>query len=291
MEFLGLSSTERSKLEFEVVSERARLKLTRHLRNVTDHDISDAHIVKMNRAINIARSVLGLWVYQLEALDGDYYFPSEYGWHFSEIELLLRRPNTIDLVETLTDLIKSGILDMQTVNEILESDNLSFSFETPYASSCNEVQVEILSLEDIDEPRGDTEHPNIRILINRMDTALDNEDWPGVLHASASVYETLAKDIIELDTIRDKSLGSFFDRYKSDSGLPEPILDYIQNIYRRRNVEPLAGHGSTEQPTISRDDAIIMAEMTKAFVKIERKLLISGIRLEGRPGRNNVDLR
>ena len=92
MVFLGLTNTERANLEFEVVSEKARLKLTRLLRAVTDRDNSVAHIVMMNRAINIARSVLGLWIYQLEAEDGEYFYPAEYGWHYSEIELALRRP-------------------------------------------------------------------------------------------------------------------------------------------------------------------------------------------------------
>lgn len=288
MVFLGLTNTERDKLEFEVVSERVRLKLTRLLRAVTDRDDSVAHMVMMNRAINIARSVLGLWIYQLEAEDGEYYYPAEYGWHYSEIELALRRPNVIELVETLADLIQSGILDIEEVNEILQSENLSFSFNIPWGSSEGEVQVEILSLEEIEESDEGIEHPNIRILVKRMDTSLENEDWSGVLHASASIFETLAKDVIELDTIQNQSLGSFFDRYRSDSGLPAPVLDYIQNIYRQRNVEPLAGHGSIQQPTIGRNDAIIMAEMTKAFVKIERKLLMSGISLDDRIKRDGA---
>ena len=121
----------------------------------------------------------------------------------------------------------------------------------------------------------DDEHPNIGLLVERMDDALKRGDPAQVLHASASIFETLAKDVINLESIQDKSLGSFFARYRNDSGLPDPILDYILEIYNRRSTEPLAGHGSTRPPNIAQEEAIILAEMTKAFVRIERQLAIS----------------
>lgn len=116
------------------------------------------------------------------------------------------------------------------------------------------------------------EHPNILVLINRMTTALDHGDPSGVLHASASIFETMAKEIVGIDAVQDQTLASFFNRYRKNSGLPEVVLDYILSIYKRRNIEPLASHGSIKSPTVTKPEAVILAELTKAFVRIERQL-------------------
>jgi hypothetical protein len=113
------------------------------------------------------------------------------------------------------------------------------------------------------------EHPNITVLMKRMDDALARGDYAGVLHSSASVFETMAKDIVGIPTVQDQTLKGFFDRYRKDSALPTEILDYILAVYDRRNVTPLAGHGSTQTPNMRKEDAITLAEMTRAFVRIE----------------------
>jgi hypothetical protein len=115
-------------------------------------------------------------------------------------------------------------------------------------------------------------HPNIRILIERMDDALKRDDYPGVLHAGASIFETLAKDVIGIPSVEDQTLKGFFERYRKDSILPDEILNYILDIYESRNTTPLAGHGSTKTPSISREAAISLSEMSRAFVRIEYKL-------------------
>ncbi len=115
-------------------------------------------------------------------------------------------------------------------------------------------------------------HPNIQILIDRMDDTLRRDDYPGVLHASANIFETLAKDIVGIPSVQDQTLKSFFERYRKDSTLPNEILNYILDIYESRSTTPLAGHGSTRTPSISREVAISLSEMTKAFVRIEYKL-------------------
>jgi hypothetical protein len=115
-------------------------------------------------------------------------------------------------------------------------------------------------------------HANIVILMERMDSDLGRDDYAGVLHCSASIFETMAKDIVGIPTVQNQTLKSFFDRYRKDSALPEGILDYIISIYEERNIMPLAGHGSTQTPTISKQEATALAEITKAFVNIEYKL-------------------
>ena len=134
----------------------------------------------------------------------------------------------------------------------------------------NNVNVEIT--EELDSDENNSEHPNIRALVKRMDLLLENSDYSGVLHTSASIFETLAKTVLNRINLEDKTLGSFFDAYKNKSHLPEPILDMIKNIYSKRNTEPLAGHGSTSIPSVTKKDAIVIVEMTKAFIKMERKL-------------------
>jgi hypothetical protein len=105
-----------------------------------------------------------------------------------------------------------------------------------------------------------------------MDNALSQGDYAAVLHASASIFETMAKDIVGIPTVQNQTLKSFFQRYRKDSTLPKEIVDYVLAIYESRNVTPLAGHGSTQAPNISREAAISLSEMTKAFVRIEYKL-------------------
>jgi hypothetical protein len=116
------------------------------------------------------------------------------------------------------------------------------------------------------------EHPNIRVLMDRMDDAAARDDRAGILHASASIFETMAKDVVGIQNVQDQTLKSFFERYRKESTLPDEILDYILAVYEARNVTPLAGHGSTQVPNLSREEAITLAEMTKAFVKIEYRL-------------------
>jgi len=172
-------------------------------------------------------------------------------------------------VETLADLIQESWLDLEDVNEILGQHGSSVSFDRHYADEA--VRVEVLAVDEIEADEED-EQPNIRVLVRRMESALEQDDHAAVLHSSASIFETLAKDIVAIESIQDQTLASFFDRYKKDSQLPEPVLDYILDVYKKRNVEPLAGHGQLTPPTVSKDEAVVLSEMTKAFVRIERQL-------------------
>jgi hypothetical protein len=115
-------------------------------------------------------------------------------------------------------------------------------------------------------------HANIEILLDRMDDALKRTDYSGVLHSSASIFETLAKEVVGVPSVQNQTLKSFFQKYRKNSLLPDAVLDFILATYDSRNVTPLAGHGSTATPSITSDAAITLAEMTKAFVKIEYRL-------------------
>jgi len=269
---MGLKKNDVEKLQYEVVSEGARLKLTRLIRGMVNCSDLSVEILRQNRVVNIARNVLGSPLYVLDADDMGDYHTAEHSWHFGEIELTMRRPNSTKLVEILADLLEDDILDLDMVNEILYEDGSSIQFKSE--SFDDDISVLITPISEIEELEDSQEHPNIRKLIKRMEDALEGQDFPAVLHASASVFETLAKDIVSLQTVQNKSLGAFFDRFKKDSLLPEPILEYIKDIFNRRNTEALAGHGSLQTPTIERQEAVVLVEMTKTFVRIERQLAI-----------------
>lgn len=115
-------------------------------------------------------------------------------------------------------------------------------------------------------------HENIQMLVTRMERALDTGDLPAVLHASASIIETMAKDIVQIPSIQGQTLKGFFDRYRKDSLLPNAVLDYVLDIYDQRSTTPLSAHGSTKPPNIDCRTAVVLCEMTKAFVRIEYRL-------------------
>ena len=103
MYFMGLKKSEKTKLETEVISNEARRKLTRMMRNRCESNNSNVSLIIRNRYINTARTVLDMPIFRLEADDWGMYMNEEFGWHFAETELVMRRPDTIQLVEILGD--------------------------------------------------------------------------------------------------------------------------------------------------------------------------------------------
>ena len=109
MVFKGLTNSEKNILQYEVVPHRARLLLTRLLRASTSHEQPEVQIIYQNRAVNIARNILGASIYVLDGGIDGLYHETEYGWHYGEIELVMLRPDTASLVETLADFIQENI--------------------------------------------------------------------------------------------------------------------------------------------------------------------------------------
>jgi len=272
MPFMGLSRSEREALEYEVVSAGARLKLTRLLRSRTsgpDHIVSTIH---QNRAVNIARAILKLPIFVLESDTWGEYDPVIIGWHLGELELVMRRPSTTELVETLADLIQEGVLETRDVNAVLAEDGSTISFQVQSCEERQHVSVLIAAVPSVSDEPLSGEHPNIRVLVSRMERELAAKDYSAVLHASGSIFETLAKDLVDDPAVQHQSLGKFFDKYSRESKLSPGILNFIKTIFQKRNTEPLAGHGSTEKPKITQTDAVLLAQMTKAFIRAERML-------------------
>lgn len=264
-----LSKKQIEQLEFEVLSKDFLIYLTRTLLEWTEEvEYAEDIIARKNRIINLSRTISGDKIYVLESDDMGAYIQAEYDWHDGNFLLVFRRLNTIEFIEYACELLRAGYLKIDFLNEALKSEGASFSFKRERG----DIKIEVLNIEEIEEADISEEHPNIRLLVSRMESSLENDDFSGVLHSSASVFETMAKDVVGIPTIQDKTLKSFFTRYKLDSGLPEPILDFILDTYDKRNVTPLAGHGSLEEPNITKEQAIVLSEMTKSIVRIEGKL-------------------
>lgn len=79
MYFMGLNKIEKKKLKTEVISNEARLKLTRLMRKRCDSNNSNVNLINRNRYINTARRVLDLSIYRLELDDWGMYMNEEFG--------------------------------------------------------------------------------------------------------------------------------------------------------------------------------------------------------------------
>jgi len=258
-----LDQSQRDQLEFEVLSTEFKVYLVRLIER--DDRFKRHSLIQMNRLINRSRTFLGLPIYVLEGDDWGAYEDAEYAWHNGEFELIFRRLGTVQLVEFVAELIEQEWFDSDEVNKALDIENASFSF----AWQGESVVVDVQSIEDLEDEPLDEEHPNIRVLVRRMESSLDNKDYAGVLHASASIFETLAKDVVGIPTIQNQTLKSFFSRYEKDSKLPKKLRKKVLSVYEARNTTPLAGHGSLSTPSISKKEAITLSELTKAIVRIE----------------------
>jgi hypothetical protein len=272
--FMGLDPHEKRQLEMEIIPHDTRLRLTRLIRQKCAHRDGPIQLVRTARFVNMANHVMHRPTIELESDDwGEEYPHAAYAKFESEREVIMRVASTIELAEILGDYLQEELLEPRAVNEVLRNGNCGFKFRK-HESHEDEISVsiEIRSLEDIGEADLSDEHPNIRVLVDRMDRALRDKDFAGVLHASASIFETLAKDLVKNPNVQDKTLASFFDAYRKKSVLPDAVLDYIQEVYSARNTEPLAGHGSVLPPEISSREATTLTEFTKAIVRTERKL-------------------
>ena len=112
---------------------------------------------------------------------------------------------------------------------------------------------------------------NIGVLSQRMTDCWKRNDYGGVLHASASIFETMAKDVVPNPAVENQTLAGFFEQYRKHSALPQSSLDLILDTYKRRNTTPLAGHGGTKSPQISRKQAEEIMMVTSDFVRHEYK--------------------
>jgi hypothetical protein len=270
MEFTAyIDDKDKKLLEFEVLSQDFYSFLTRYLMHWSEEpEYQESIIHRKNVIINLSNTILQRNIYVLQPDDDGGYHSGEYAWHDSNFFLAIRRLGTIQFIEFAGDLVSKEILSIDFLNGCLKKENASFHF----VQTSERLKAKVYSLSELDQESLETEHPNIRLLVSRMESALDSKDFSNLLHASASIFETMAKNVVDTESVQDKTLGSFFEKYRLESQLPSEILDFILETYKKRNSSPLAGHGSLSLPTIDIKEATVLCEMTKAFIRIESKL-------------------
>lgn len=262
-----LSPNDKKQLEYEVVSQDLRVHLTRLVER--NENFIQHYFINQNWLVNRSRTLMGKSIYVLTADGMGAYEDYEYAWHNGQFELCFRRLDTNRLIELLCEVVDRQWLQRKEVNNLLEQEGASFRLAKGAST-----EVEVISIEKLEEDTPQfNEHPNIRLLVNRMISSLENADYAAVLHSSASIFETLAKDVVGIPSVQDQTLASFFDRYKKDSQLPAELQAKVLDTYKLRNSSPLAGHGSTQVPSITNEEAVTLCELTKAFVRIEYHLL------------------
>jgi len=269
-----LTDKQKKQLEYEVVSQELRTYLTRIIER--DESFQRCELFSKNRVINRSRSLSGLSNFVLECDDYGGYEPAVDDWHSGEFELCLRRLDTFHFIELVCEIMEWGWLTPKNVNKSLKKEQASFRF-TGIQQNSN-IGVDVFSIEKLEKEEAVLgEHQNIRYLVDRMESQLGKDDYSGVLHSSASIFETVAKDILSLPHLQNKTLEGIFKDYKKVSKLPEEILNKILEVYRQRNCSPLAGHGNTKPPNFTKEEAVVLSELTKAFVRIEYTLQSSKI--------------
>lgn len=272
MEFpLILTKDQTTSLKYEVVPTSLKIFVTRFMRRgrAVESDIPD--IYWQNDVVNRARTLAELPIYVLESDHMGEYEAQEHAWHRSEFELCLRRLNSIEFVEFLGECIEDKWLRLEEVNAWLAAANMSVEFYWE-SNSSGPLAVVVHPVAGLDAELEEHPRPNVRTLIARLDRELEARDFSAVLHCSATVFETVAKDVVGIPSIAEQTLGGFFDRYRKDSSLPESILDFILDVYQRRNTVPLAGHGHLAEPEISHKEAELLVALTKAFVTFETRM-------------------
>tara|TARA_R110000868_G_scaffold117600_10_gene312329 strand:+ start:361 stop:1230 length:870 start_codon:yes stop_codon:yes gene_type:complete len=269
------------KFEKEYISKSFLIFLTRYLevKLLGQDEVSSlSRILHQNRLINISLQLQERPIYILEMHD-EYYEAQEHAWHDGEFKLIFRRLDTFQFVEMLGELIKYQYMDISEVNDLLEKGKLSFRYKSTSKSSSG-LLAKFLKTSEIEELLKDegneSYHENVFVLFNRMDAAFKAKDFSLVLSQAASVFELVAKDVIDDTKYDGKTFHSLLKKYKEVSGLPEAAVDYMNKVYIERGRTPLAAHGSRlDVPKMNEKDALTLIEITKAFVRIEYKSLES----------------
>lgn len=254
-------------LENNILSYKARSAINRCLiKNVNHNDDWNMNCAsKIGLYSLLASNLCGdMMTFSTEGL----YLYQEDAYLNNMIPSLIQSAKTLDLYESLADLIELNWLSMRDVNQILSEDGIPLH----YIQTEEDIVIERLQSVDEDTPTETEKHPSMQQLLDRAEDCLVRADGAGVLHSTASIFEALAKKVFATSEVQNQTLASFFEGYKQRAHLPEKILDYIISVYDSRNKTPNAGHGGLEFSTeIPKDEMVAMIELAKAAIHIEDK--------------------
>lgn len=264
-----LSKDDAISLEYEWIPLSAKVQLTRLLyRHYLPHAESHPRIHYLNRIVNQANNLTGRKIFLLEANQLGDYFSADIARQESEFMICIRRLNPIQFIEFLATVVELGYIKVDDANAILKEANSSVTIKLDDSGRVSTSTISTAGQFTLDNDAS----PNLRTLVSRMDRYLNDEDYAGVLSNSAMAIELISKEIYGSSKVYNQSFGSYFEGYKNKTTLPEPVIDWMLQIYKRRNTEPLAAHGSPLPPSITCEEASLIAEMTKAFIRYESRM-------------------
>ena len=244
-----LSKDDTISLKYEWIPLSAKVQLIRLLdRHYPPRINPHTRIHYLNRIVNLANNLSERKLFVLDTDQFGDYFPEDVARQESEFMICIRRLNPIQFIEFLATVV-----------------------EFEYMDTTGRPSISILPMADKSAFDNDAS-PNLRTLLSRMDSCLNDEDYAAVLSNSAMAIELISKEIYGSSKIYNQSFGSYFEGYKNNTTLPEPVIDWMLQIYKRRNTEPLAAHGSPSSPSITCEEASLIAEMTKAFIRYESRM-------------------
>ena len=264
-----LSKDDAISLEYEWIPLSAKAHLIRLLdRYCPPHVNPRTRIPYLQRIVNLANNLSERKFFDLDTDQFDDYFPEDVARLETEFMICIRRLNPIQFIEFLGTVVEYEYIDINDANIILKEINSSVAIEL---DTTGHLSISILPMADKSALDNDAS-PNLRTILRRMDSYLNDEDYAAVLLNSAMAIEFISKQIYGSSKIYNQSFGSYFEGYKNKTTLPEPIIDWMLQIYKRRNTEPLASHGSPLPPSITCEEASLIAEMTKAFIRYESRM-------------------
>ncbi len=199
----------------------------------------------------------------------------ETNWRYSGATDLILLNTVISESETELNFASAFLfpLDKMKADGVIYSAEMFFEDIFRFADNYNgnNAVTEFLNPPDIGDIR--VAPINIGVLWQRAKDCWQRQDYGGVLHACASVFEAMAKHIVQAPSVQNKPLGSFFDKYRNHSALSEEYLDEILKIYNQRSITPISGHGSVQAPNIAIQDARKFMDFTSNCVRLEYKSL------------------
>lgn len=264
-----LSKDDAISLEYEWIPLSAKAHLIRLLdRYCPPHVNPRTRIPYLQRIVNLANNLSERKFFDLDTDQFDDYFPEDVARLETEFMICIRRLNPIQFIEFLGTVVEYEYIDINDANIILKEINSSVAIEL---DTTGHLSISILPMADKSALDNDAS-PNLRTILRRMDSYLNDEDYAAVPLNSAMAIEFISKQIYGSSKIYNQSFGSYFEGYKNKTTLPEPIIDWMLQIYKRRNTEPLASHGSPLPPSITCEEASLIAEMTKAFIRYEFRM-------------------
>jgi len=264
-----LSKDDAISLEYEWIPLSAKVQLIRLLdRYCPPHVNPHTRIPYLQHIVNVANNLSERKLFDLDPDHYGDYFPEDVARLESEFMICIRRLNPIQFIEFLASVVEYEYIDINDANIILKEVNSSVAIEL---DTTGRASISILPMADKSALDNDAS-PNLRTILSRMDSYLNDEDYAAVLHNSATAIEYISKQIYGSSKIHNQSFASYFKGYKNKTTLPEPVIDWMLEIYKRRNTEPLAAHGSPLPPSITCEEATLIAEMTKAFIRYESRM-------------------